>query len=195
MKTIASIFSVLVLLISSSSGFAQTQSFKVGDKAPTFKSQTHDGKTLSLANETKKGPVVLLFYRGYWCPFCNKELKALNDSLTMLTSKGASVVAITPETEESVNKTIEKTKASFNIISDTSYKILKAYGVDYKVDEKTVESYKGFGIDFAKVNGNDKNTLPVPAVYIIDREGKFKYIWFDKDFRKRPSVKELLENL
>ena len=195
MKKFTSVISVIAFLFFGSTCLAQQQNFKIGDKAPNFKSVTHDGKIFKLSKELKKGPVVVLFYRGYWCPFCNRELKALNDSLSMITAKGATVVAISPETNESVDKTIEKTKASFAIISDTSNAILKAYGVDFKVEDKTVERYKGFGVDFAKVNGNDKNTLPVPAVYIIDSNGKFKYIWFEKDYRKRPTVQELINNL
>ncbi len=190
---VISILSVFIFL--SNNSFAQQQYFKIGDKAPVFESKTHEGKTFNLATKINRGSVLVLFYRGYWCPFCNKQLMALNDSLSLITTKGATVVAITPETELSVDKTIEKTKATFNIISDTSYQILKAYGVNFKVEDKTVERYKNFGVDFAKVNGNNENVLPVPAVYIIGSDGKFKYIWFEKDYRKRPSVKELLDNL
>lgn len=172
---------------------AQTLQFKTGDAAPTFSATTHNGNKFDLTSTAK--PIVLVFYRGYWCPFCNKELSALNDSLSLLQEKGATVIAVTPEKYESVNKTIDKTKASFTIISDTSNTILKMYGVNFMVDDKTVEKYKNYGIDFTAVNGNSENTLPVPAVFIIDKDGKFKYIWFDKDYRKRPSIKELLNNL
>jgi len=171
---------------------AQSLQFKTGDTAPAFTAVSHTGSNITVP---QKGITILLFYRGYWCPFCNKQLSALNDSLALLQEKGASVVAVTPEKFESVSKTIEKTKADFTIISDTSNSILKSYGVDFKVDDNTVERYKKFGIDFTAVNGNSENTLPVPAVFIIDKDGKFKYIWFDKDYRKRPSVKELLEQL
>ena len=191
MKKMLSALLLFVVLISN----AQSLQFKVGDKAPNFTATTHAGTETNLKKLTKNGSVVLIFYRGYWCPFCNKELNHMNDSLPLLQAKGATVIAITPETYESVNKTIEKTKASFEIISDTTNTILKQFGVNFTVDDKTIEKYKTYGIDFTTVNGNSENTLPVPAVFIIDKNGNFKYLYFDKDYRKRPSIKELLENL
>ena len=193
-KTIPVITAVILLLVTFQS-FAQEQKLKAGDKAPFFKNKTHDGKMFSLKNEVKKGAVVLIFYRGYWCPYCNKELKALNDSLSMITAKGATVVAVTPESQASVDKTIDKTKASFPIISDTDNSIMNLYGVNFTVDDKTAERYKGFGVDFSAVNANAKNNLPVPAVYIIGKDGKIKYSYFDKDYRKRPSIQDLLNQL
>lgn len=174
---------------------AQSLQFKVGDKAPVFSAAAHSGTNIKLQELTAKGPVVLFFYRGYWCPFCNKQLSQLQDSLQFLTDKGATVLAITPEKSESIDKTIAKTKATYEIISDTTNSILKKYGVDFIVDDKTVERYKGFGVDFAKVNGNAENVLPVPGVFIIGKDGNFKYLFFNTDYRKRPTVKELLENL
>lgn len=164
---------------------------KTGEKAPSFSAITHSGEKIEVPGT---GTIVLLFYRGYWCPYCNRQLSALNDSLSFIEAKGANVVAITPEKSSSVDMTIERTKASFKVISDTSNVILKLYNVDFKMDDKTVERYKGFGIDFTVVNANTENTLPVPAVYII-KNGIITYSWFDKDYRKRPSVKELLDHL
>lgn len=189
-KFMRKLFSILVILTSLSVQ-AQTLQFKPGDKAPVFTAPTHSGVQFDLKNQ---GTTILLFYRGYWCPYCNKELSALNDSLRLLQDKGAEVVAVTPEKYESVDKTIGKTGASFAIISDTLNTILKLYGVDFKVDDNTIDRYKKSGIDFTDVNGNNGNTLPVPAVFII-KDGRFSYIWFEKDYRKRPTVKELLDNL
>lgn len=185
------LLTALAVVFASNHISAQTLSLKPGDKAPAFTAVTHKGSVVSI--ETP-GTTVLLFYRGYWCPYCNRQLSALNDSLELIAGKGARVLAVTPEKFESVEKTIEKTKAEFPIISDTTNTILKLYGVDFKVDEKTVERYKGFGVDFSEVNANSENTLPVPAVFII-RDGIIQFAWFDKDYRRRPSVRELLEKL
>jgi peroxiredoxin len=174
---------------------AQQQQFAIGNKAPAINTKASDGSSFNLEKATKNGAVIILFYRGYWCPYCNKQLKELNDSLATLQAKGATVVAITPENMEGVSKTINKTKATFTFISDTTNAILKLYGVNYTLDDKTVEKYKDYGIDLVKSNSNNESTLPVPAVYIIDKQGQFKYIWFEKDYRKRPSVKELLSYL
>jgi peroxiredoxin len=168
----------------------------INSKAPEFKIKVQGGKDISLKELRKKGPVVIVFYRGNWCPYCNKELKNLQDSLSFLTDKKAQVVAITPEGDEGVSETIKKTGASFQIISDKDAVIAKAYQVAYTVDEKTTTRYKSFGTDLLKINGQkDQPILPVPAVYIVNRDGSIIYRYFDVDYRHRPSVAELLLNL
>lgn len=188
------------LLIVSSFVFAQTETvypagLKVGDMAPDFNAKDQNGKTVSLKQALKNGPVVMLFYRGQWCPFCNKQLSRFSDSLSQLTAKGASVLAITPENAENVKKTIEKTKASFPVLEDEGLTIMKLYKVNFAVDENTITKYKGYGIDFDKANGSNGANLPVPATYIIGQNGKIKYVFFNTDYRKRASVQEILNNL
>ena len=141
--------------------------------------------------------MVLVFYRGYWCPYCNKELQRLEDSLLLFADKGAQLIAITPEKKEGVAKTIEQTKATYPIITDEEMKIMKAYDVAYPVDDKTVGRYKMASIDLAANNGQKPGSvyLPIPAVYIINKDGEISYRFFDADYKKRPSVKDLLENL
>ncbi len=167
----------------------------INSKAPDFKGKDQDGKDVRLKDLLKKGQVVLVFYRGEWCPYCNKHLKRLQDSLSQITEKGAQLVAVTPEKPESVTKTREKTGATFTIISDEQQKIMKAYDVAFSLDEKTLKRYKSFDIDIEKNNGDNGSYLPVPAIYIITKEGLIKYRYFDADYKKRPSVKEIVENL
>ena len=175
--------------------FSQPKGLELNANAPDFSGVDQSKKNISLSKLLKKGKVILVFYRGEWCPFCNKELKALEDSLSLISSKWANVLAITPEIVENVSKTVEKTKASYSILHDEGLKIMKAYDVAYAVDDKTIKAYQGYGIDFNKSNGSNGANLPVPAVYIINKSGKIIYRYFDADFRKRPSVKELLSNL
>lgn len=190
---------LLSLLVSVSILFANAQvqpaGLKVNDKAPEFSAKDQNGKIISLKDELKNGNVVLIFYRGQWCPYCNKQLKNIEDSLSFITSKGASVFAITPEQTENVSKTIEKTKATYSILSDDGLKIMKAYNVAYAIDPTTIEKYKGYGIDFSKANGNNGANLPVPTVYIIDKNGTITYRHFDTDYTKRASVQEILNYL
>ncbi|MBL0182533.1 MAG: AhpC/TSA family protein [Chitinophagaceae bacterium] len=167
----------------------------VNDKAPEFSAKSQDGKPISLKEKLKAGPVVLVFYRGQWCPYCNRELKNLEDSLSLITAKGATLIAVTPEKPENISKTIEKTKATYPILFDEGLKIMKSYDVAFAVDPKTIEKYKGYGIDFNEVNGANGTNLPVPAVYIINKNGGIIYKYFDADYRKRPSVKDLLDHL
>ncbi len=165
------------------------------DAAPDFSATDQYGKTVQLRSELKKGPVVLLFYRGQWCPFCNKQLKQLEDSLSFIKAKGASVITVTPEKTENIQKTIAKTRSSNSILHDEGLKIMKQYDVAFRVDDKTIEAYKKYGIDFTEANGSNGANLPVPAVYIISKEGKIIYKYFDTDYRKRSSVKEILAHL
>ena len=169
----------------------------INSKAPEIKGKDQNGNEVSLKDLRKKGPVVIIFYRGFWCPYCNKELGKLEDSLQLIYEKGAKLIAVTPEKTEGIGKTVEKTKAEFPIISDEDMKIMKAYDVAYKVDEKTVSRYKMANIDLAENNGQklDAVTLPVPAVYIINKDGEISYRFFDADYKKRPTVKDILDNL
>jgi peroxiredoxin len=167
----------------------------VNDKAPVFTAKNQAGKTINLEEQLKSGAVVLIFYRGQWCPYCNKQLKRLEDSLSLITAKGATLIAVTPEKQENISKTIEKTKATFPILFDDGLKIMKRYDVAYKVDDKTVEKYKGYGIDFNETNGTNGASLPVPAVYVINKEGVIVYKYFDVDYRNRASVQDILDHL
>jgi peroxiredoxin len=167
----------------------------IGDAAPGIRATDQYGNIIQLKKLLKKGNVVLIFYRGQWCPYCNKHLAKINDSLSLVSAKGATVITVTPETAANIKKTIEKTKASFSILEDKDMSIMKNYHVNFTLDSSTVERYKKYGIDLAKNNGSNGANLPVPATYIIGTNGKIKYVFFDADYKKRPSVKDILDNL
>ena len=168
---------------------------RVGDAAPAFSAKDAQGKSVELRQLLKKGPVVLYFYRGQWCPFCNKQLSQLQDSLQTLTAKGAQVVVVSPETQDNIGQTVAKTKASFPIIHDQDFAIMKAYHTAFTVDDATATKYQGFGLDLKKANGADVNVLPVPATYIIGKDGKIKFAYFNADYRRRVSVKQVAQAL
>lgn len=171
--------------------FAQT-ALKVGEKAPLFNAKDNSGKLIDLKKILKEHQsVVLFFYRGQWCPFCSKHIKNLQDSLQVLTAKGAYVIGVSPENAAGIDKTVAKTKASFSIISDRDYSIMKAYQVNYVMEPGLADKYKKGGLDVAMANGQVDYVLPVPATYIIGQDGKIKFAYFDKDYKKRPSVKVL----
>jgi peroxiredoxin len=174
---------------------AQT-GLKNGAQAPEFTAKDNSGKTLDLKALLKEHKsVVLFFYRGQWCPYCNKHIQQLQDSLQLLTAKGAYVIGVTPETGENINKTIEKTHASFSIVQDKGYAIMKAYDVNYTVDPNLYAKLKGYGIDLEKGNGNTDHVLPVPATYVINSSGKIVFVHFDKDYTKRPSISLIAKSL
>ena len=167
----------------------------IASKAPDFKATDQNGKEIRLKDLLKKGKVVLVFYRGEWCPYCNKELSRLQDSLQFIIDKGATLLAVSPEKQENISKTVEKTKASYSVLYDKDLKIMKAYDVEYEVQENVITRYRNGGIDIEKNNGTNGKYLPVPAVYIIDKESIVTYRFFEPDYKKRPSVKEILANL
>ena len=168
----------------------------INSKAPDFKATDQYGNEIKLKDVLKDSLVVLVFYRGQWCPYCNRQLKRLEDSLQLIKEKGARLIAVTPEKPESISRTIEKTKASYPLLYDKEMKIMKAYAVTFEVDERTVSRYKNADIDLLEANGQkDKAYLPIPAVYIISKEGSILYRYFDSDYKKRPTVKEIIDNL
>jgi peroxiredoxin len=176
---------------------AQTEpkGLNVNDNAPQFTGTDQNGKSFDLTKELKKGSVVLVFYRGQWCPYCNRQLKKLEDSLSLIMAKGATLVTVTPEKPENISKTIEKTQATYPILFDDGLKIMKSYDVAFGLDDKTIEKYKGYGIDFSTVNGSNGANLPVPAVYVINKKGKIVFRQFDKNYTQRASVAEILKYL
>ena len=167
----------------------------LNSKAPDFKAKDQNGKEIRLRDLLKKGKVVLVFYRGEWCPYCNKNLQKLEDSLQLIVDKGATLVAVSPEKPESIAKTIEKTKAEYSILYDENLKIMKAYEVEFEIPENTLKRYRNAGIKIDEINGKNGNYLPVPATYIIDKEATITYRFFNQDYKKRPSVKEILDHL
>lgn len=168
----------------------------VQTQAPTFVATDQSGKTINLSAELTQHSVVLVFYRGQWCPYCNKALKALDDSLQYIQAKGATVIAVTPEKPESIAKTIEKTNASYAVVYDEGLRIMKSYRVNFAVDSLTITRYKNYGIDFTVANGEANGAnLPVPAVYVINKNGKIVYRHFDPDYRKRANISEIIKHL
>ena len=194
------LFSLTYILSLSIFVFAQTETvyptgLKIGDKAPDFQMVDQNGKKVHLANLLKQGPVVLVFYRGEWCSYCNKQISKLSDSLGLVKAKGASVVTVTMETAENVKKTIEKTKADFPVLADRKQKISKEYKVAFAVNDDMNTQYKKYGIDIQKSNGKNGANLPVPATYIIGKDSKIKWVFFNTDFKQRPSVQEIIDNI
>lgn len=167
----------------------------IASKAPDFKAKDQNGNEIRLKDLVKKGKVVLVFYRGNWCPYCNKALSRIQDSLSFITDKGATLLAITPEQAEGIAKTTEKTKATYSILHDEGLKIMKAYDVAFELQENTITRYKNAGLDVEKNNGENGRFLPVPAVFVVDQEQTVRYRFFESDYKKRPSVKEILDNL
>ena len=191
-KYIFILFAATILLSFTDS---EPKGLQLGELAPNFTALNQDSKQINLHEMLKSGPVLLLFYRGEWCPYCNKQLKQLEDSLSYITKKGAKVIAVSPEKHENIIKTIKKTNASYSVVSDENTSIMNAYKVNFELDSIAKIKYKGYGIDLNDRNGTNGYNLPVPAVYIINKEGRITYRYFDTDYKKRASVQEIINHL
>jgi len=174
-------------------GMASTpEGLSTGTQAPTFTAKDQFGNQVNLPSLLKRGPVVLIFYRGDWCPVCNRHLKNFQDSISVLANLGAQVVAVTPETNANIQNTLKKTNVMFRVLSDTDESIMKDYRVAYEVTESYQKKIKDYlGDDIAKNNAQDKAVLPVPATYIIAQDGTIRWKQFNIDYKQRASIKEI----
>lgn len=167
-----------------------------GDKAPDFTGYDQTGKQVELKKILQQGPVILFFYRGNWCPLCNKYLSSYQDSLKVLTDQGFNVVGITPESIENVENTVKLHNLTFTVIYDCQEKIMKDYDLMFNVTKAYQEKILSkFSVDIAKFNGREVAHLPVPATYIINKDGIIVAVQFDPDYKNRASVQWMLKNL
>ena len=173
--------------------FAQ-KNININEIAPIFKLDNVK-KSTDLLTDNKY--IVVIFYRGSWCPVCMKHLSELNDSLSLITDKNASVLVVTPEAPESIETTKEKSKADkLTIIYDKDYSIMKVFGVDYKITKNSVPKFYGFVKKYTrKANKNNDDVLPIPATFIINNENKIVFKQVDKNYKNRASVNEILQYL
>lgn len=191
---------IAVLVLIGTSAIAQ-KGLQVGQKAPSFTAKGQSGSTVDLAKVLKKGPAVVIFYRGNWCPNCSRELKNLQDSLQLITAKGVTVIAVSPETAEGVAKTVLKAAATFHVISDNDLAITKSYDVLIPISADMDAIHKQYGINVPGNNGPNGNYLPRPAAFIIQPNGIVSFAYFnsspytDPHSNQRISVAELIANL
>ncbi|MGZ5287449.1 MAG: peroxiredoxin family protein [Flavisolibacter sp.] len=191
------LFSLLLLsLFSFVKAQEKPEGLFINSKAPDFKAKDQDGKDVVLKDIRKKGNIVLVFYRGSWCPHCSRYLKQLQDSFESFKAKGAQIIIVTPQGDEGIDSAVAKSGATFPVIHDKDMKIANNYKVAYKVDDRTLGRYKNAGIDLLKENNQVKDAwLPVPAVYIINTEGSITFRYFEEDYKKRLPIADIVKAL
>lgn len=176
------------------SGIAE-KSLKVGDKAPGFDLPNPKGESVGLEALLEKGPVVLNFYRGGWCPYCSLELKAYKEKLPEIEDLGASLIAISPQTPDNSLSTAEKNELEFEVLSDVGNKTADEFGLVFTLAEELHGLYKNFGLDIPKFNGDDTWELPLPGTYVVDRDGTVKYAFANADYTKRAEPDDVISVL
>lgn len=176
-------------------GPSTTYGLQTGAAAPQIATKDIDGKSFDLHAEVKKGPVVLVFYRGGWCPYCNLQLRNLEKGISAdLKKLGASMVAISVDTVEEGLKTDSKEKLSAVIISDPEAKILGDYKVKFTVPQELVTKYKNeYKIDIEASSGKKHHIIAVPAVYVVDSKGTITYSYVDENYKVRAPEADIVK--
>jgi len=169
------------------------QAPKVGDLAPDFTLPDQLGRQVSLAGELEQRPVVLIFYRGEWCPYCNTMLRTYGLRAADFSQRGARLVAVSPQTPDNSLTMAEKHSLEFPVLSDEGGEVIGTYGLKYDVASREV--YETAGVDLTKFNGKGGWILPAPAVFVIDREGIVRFVSVNGDYTQRAEPDEALNAL
>ncbi|NME69652.1 peroxiredoxin-like family protein [Flammeovirga aprica] len=169
---------------------------KAGDKAPTFSLPNHNGEIVSSEELLKEGPLVITFYRGVWCPYCNTDLAFLKRYKTQLDEMGVKMVSISPQTIENNLKIVEQQRLNFDLLRDEENNIADQFGLKWEMEDPLKSLYNDkFNIKLNDYNGDDTWTLPVPARFIIGTDGVIKYAEYSVDYTKRPNPDVLVSEL
>jgi len=163
-----------------------------GDAAPAFELADAKGSPVSLAALLAEGPVVLTFYRGGWCPYCNIQLRAYQENLEAIQALGANLVAISPELPDNTLTTAEKNELAFAVLSDPGNEVADAFGLRYEIDPVLAERFAPM---LESTNGDASHTLPLTATYVIDQEGVIRYASVTADYKERAEPAEVLAAL
>ncbi|WP_299883609.1 peroxiredoxin-like family protein [uncultured Lacinutrix sp.] len=171
------------------------KALKTGDIFPSFNLPNASGNIINSLELLDKGPLVITFYRGGWCPYCNIELKALQNVLPQIQEKGAELIAISPESPDNSLSTKEKNELSFEVLTDKDNSFARDLSLVYKLPKDLVSLYRKFGINLDNSQNNTNSELPIAATYVIDSNGKIKYHFLKEDYKLRADPKEILEAL
>lgn len=177
------------------SSMIEEKVIRPGDIVPDVELPGATGKSVNLKELLASGPVVLVFYRGGWCPFCNLNLHYLQKNLNEIKSAGANLIAISPELPDKSLTTKEKNNLEFEVLSDSGNKVAKKFGIVFQLPKNLQEIYKQFGIDLIATNGDSSFELPLAATFIIGQDGKILYRFVDTDYKKRMDPEEILKQL
>lgn len=166
-----------------------------GARAPGFSLPSATGRTVTLDGLLAGGPVVLTFYRGAWCPYCNLALRALQRHHDAITEHGARLVAVSPQIPDESLTLTEKHRLTFDVLSDLGSDTARRYGLAFDLPEDLAAVYDRFGFDLQRVNAGHARTLPVPATYVIDRDGVVRWAFADTDYTRRAEPADVLAAL
>ncbi|MEO8002094.1 MAG: peroxiredoxin-like family protein, partial [Arenimonas sp.] len=184
----------LFLITSSAAAFSanefaaspeQVRPVLLASKMPDVAMTTLAGKATTLKAVAAGKPVIFVFYRGGWCPFCNLQLSDLRLIQKQTDALGYQMIGISPDLPAELNRTLDKHQLKYTLLSDSKANAMRAFGIGYQLDAATIEKYKGYGIDLEKNSGEKHHGLPVPSVFIIDADGIIQFSYVNPDYKAR----------
>ncbi|MFI6687902.1 peroxiredoxin-like family protein [Streptomyces sp. NPDC050485] len=167
----------------------------VGDQAPAFSLPSATGETVTLDGLLAEGPAILTFYRGAWCPYCNLALRSLQQHHGEIIARGAQLAAVSPQIPDESLTLTEKHQLAFPVLSDLGSETATRYGLAFDLTDELAALYDEFGFDLQRVNGGHPRTLPLPATYVIDRDGIVRWAFVDTDYIARAEPADILAAL
>ena len=174
---------------------AAKKALNVGAKAPSFELKDSSGRLVSSKKLLKQGSIVLTFYRGSWCPFCNTYLRKLGQRMQDIKAAGGNLVAISVENPDASMAVAKKNEVLFPVLSDPNLDVARKFGIVYEMPPETADRYAKNGLDLVKRNAMAKPELPLAVTYIIDRNGTITYAFIETDYKKRAEPDITIENL
>jgi peroxiredoxin len=157
----------------------------IGASVPDMALTSAAGNTFNLRKNLVKKPGIIIFYRGGWCPYCNRQLAQLQKIESSLLELAYQVLAISPDRPQNLAQSQKKLKPSYTLLSDSSMRVASAFGIAFHVDDATVEKYHGYGIDLEAASGEKHHLLPVPSVFIVGRDGMIGFTYVNPDYKVR----------
>lgn len=171
---------------------AAARALKAGDRVPAFALQAPNGNLITSSELLAQGPLVVSFYRGVWCPYCNLELQALQSVLGDFTAAGARLVAISPQNRINSRKSVRENGLDFPILSDPGNIVAAAFGLRFALPAYLIELYTSLGNTLPQFNGDDSWTLPMPGRFVIGSDGVIAYAEVNPDYTRRPEPADML---
>jgi peroxiredoxin len=175
---------------------AAKNALNVGAKMPAFRLKDANGKIVESRNLLKQGNLVVVFYRGSWCPFCNVYLRNLQKNMPQIKAAGGNLVAVSVENPDNSLTVAKKNELDFTVLSDPNLSVARKFGIVYQMPKETDELYKSkYSLDIAKHNEMEKPELPLSATYVINRKGEIVYAFLEPDYKKRAEPQTIIETL
>ena len=173
----------------------EEKSIKIGETIPNFSLKNAKNEVVNSSDILKNGKMIIAFYRGSWCPYCNLELKALQEKISEFKEKNATLVAISPQSPDNSLTVIEKHHLTFEVLTDKDNTFAKQLGIVFELQDFVLPFYNALGINLSSFNKNDDTSLPIPAVFVVNENGIIIYKFADVNYMNRIDIDELLNTL